>query len=95
LIETDNTGSARDAQIASDASGNALAVWQQYDGSRDNIWARPFTPSGGWGTAILLETNTAYGSLKPQIAMNASGYAAVVWEQSDGTQDSIWANVYR
>jgi hypothetical protein len=95
LIETDNAGGAANAQIAFDASGNALAVWQQSDGLRTNIWARPFTPSSGWGTATLLETNTDYSAFDPQIAMNASGDAAVVWQQSDGMQASIWANVYR
>jgi hypothetical protein len=95
LIETDDAGGAANAQIAFDANGNALAVWQQSDGLRTNIWARPFTPSSGWGTATLLETNTDYSAFEPQIAMNASGDAAVVWQQSDGMQASIWANVYR
>jgi hypothetical protein len=39
LIETDNAGSALYPQIAFDTSGNAIAVWSQSDGTRDNIWA--------------------------------------------------------
>jgi hypothetical protein len=42
LIETNNAGSAFNAQIAIDGSGNALAVWQQSDGTRDNIWANRY-----------------------------------------------------
>ena len=42
LIETDNAGGASTPQIAIDASGNALAVWSQSDGTRDNIWANRF-----------------------------------------------------
>ena len=42
LIENDNTGSAYDPQIAVDASGNALAVWRQNDGTRDNIVANRY-----------------------------------------------------
>ena len=42
LIETDNAGDASRAQIAFDANGNALAVWQQYDGTRNNIWANRY-----------------------------------------------------
>ncbi|MFK5913636.1 MAG: Ig-like domain-containing protein [Woeseiaceae bacterium] len=42
LIETDNAGSASTPQIAFDSSGNAMAVWRQSDGTRNNIWANRF-----------------------------------------------------
>jgi hypothetical protein len=42
LIETDNADDARAAQIAVDANGNALAVWTQWDGTRNNIWTNRF-----------------------------------------------------
>ena len=42
LIETDNAGNAFDPQVAIDTNGNALAVWQQYDGTRYNIWANRY-----------------------------------------------------
>ncbi len=42
LIETDNAGSAYDPQIAFDSSGNAIAVWKQNDGTRENIYANRF-----------------------------------------------------
>ena len=42
LIETDNAGDAFDPQVAFDNSGNAIAVWQQFDGTLDNIWANRF-----------------------------------------------------
>jgi hypothetical protein len=42
LIETSNTGDATKPQIAMDAIGNAIAVWQQSDGARSNIWSNRF-----------------------------------------------------
>ena len=42
LLETDNAGNAFSPQIAVDASGNALTVWTQSEGTRDNIWANVF-----------------------------------------------------
>ena len=42
LIETSNAGNAYNVQIAFDSSGNAMAVWQQSDGTRDNIWVNRF-----------------------------------------------------
>lgn len=45
LIETENSGSAAGPKISIDRSGNALAVWPQYDGTRYNIcsnyWVAP------------------------------------------------------
>ena len=35
----DGSGDAYNPQIALDANGNALAVWQQFDGASVNIWA--------------------------------------------------------
>jgi hypothetical protein len=95
LIETDNAGPAIKPQIALDSSGNAIAVWSQRDSTRSNIWANRFTPSGGWGTATLIETDNAGSAFVPQIAMDASGNAWAVWEQGDGTRYSIRANAYR
>jgi hypothetical protein len=31
---------------------------------------------------------------KPRLAMNATGYAFAVWEQDDGTNTDIWANIF-
>ena len=42
LIESDNAGNALTPQITFGASGNALAVWYQSDGTRYNIWANRF-----------------------------------------------------
>jgi len=95
LIETDNAGYAYDPQIAFDASGNALAVWEQWDGTRTNIWANRNTNGSGWGTAALIETDNAGGAHAPQIAFDASGNALAVWYQSDGTRDNIWSNRYQ
>ncbi len=54
--------------------------------------APPHTPS--WGTAVLIETDNAGSAYSPQIAVDAGGNAWAVWEQSDGTRYSIWANRY-
>lgn len=93
LIETDNAGNAGSPQIAIDASGNALAVWEQTDGTRFNVWANRYTAAtNSWGTAALIETDNAGGVANPQIAMDISGNAIAVWEQSDGTRSNVWAN---
>ena len=92
LIETNNAGSAAYPQIAIDSSGNALAVWHQRDGTRNNIWANRFNGTN-WGTAELIESDNAGHANGPQIAFDSSGNALAVWYQQDGTlNNNIWAN---
>ncbi len=95
LIETDNADGAGWPQIAIDANGNALAVWGQWDGMRENIWSNRYTAGTGWGTAALIETDNAGGASSAQIAINANGNALAVWEQFDGTRFNIWANSFQ
>ena len=94
LIETDNAGAAREPQIVSDASGNALAVWYQSDGIRYNIWSNRYTAGGGWGTAQLIEIEDLGNAYNPQIGMDASGNAIAVWEQYNGIKMNVRANRY-
>lgn len=94
LIETDNTGGSYNPQIAFDGSGNAIAVWEQFDGTRYNIKANLYTAGTGWGTAELIETDDIGNNDFPQLAMDSSGNAIAVWRQSDGTRLNIMANRY-
>jgi len=91
LIET-NASLAFEPQVALDPNGNAVAVWDQSDGTRTNIWANGFTPSGGWGAAERIETDNGGDASQPQVAFDPNGNAVAVWSQSDGTRRDIWAN---
>lgn len=93
-IETSNLGDAANPQIAADVNGNAFAVWEQSDGTRYNIWANRYTAGAGWGTATLIETSDLGDAKNAQIAVDASGNAFAIWEQSDGTRSNIWTNRY-
>lgn len=99
LLETEFSN-ALFPQVAMDAAGNAIAVWQQSDGTRFNIWTNRYTPANGWGGAQLLETDDlgdaqfasqfgAYGVIgaRNNIAMRPDGSAVVVWSQSEGPSD--------
>jgi len=95
LIETDNVGDATRARVAMDATGNAIAVWQQDDNVRPNIWANRYSAtSQSWGVPTLLETDNAGGAFEPRVAMAGNGDAVAVWYQDDGLRNNIWANRY-
>jgi len=95
LIESGNSGHALSPQIAIDNAGNAIAVWSQYDGTNYNIYANRYTAStNSWGTEELIESNDVANALSPKIAVDSNGNAIAVWQQSDGNNESIYANFY-
>ena len=85
---------AEDPQIAMAPGGNATAVWRQSDGANTfDIYASRYVLGSGWETPTTLETSI-FSAREPQVAMEVGGYATVVWEQSDGTFQRIYASRY-
>jgi len=86
-------------QVAADSSGNAIAVWAEFDpGAPGNtnitsIWSCRYTVGAGWGTAEIIE-NVADTSHDPRIAMDANGNAIVVWLHDNYSIHQVWANRY-
>lgn len=89
-----DAGPAEDVQIDMDPAGNAVAVWRQHDGTRNNIWANRYDVANGWGAAARIETDDAGNANSPRVVLDAAGNAIAVWHQSDGTRTNIWANRY-
>jgi hypothetical protein len=93
LVETDS-GDAINPQVAGDAAGNAVAVWRQHDGTRNNIRANRYEAGTGWGSAVLIETDDSGLAAYPQVVVDGAGNAVAVWSQWDGTRYKVWANRY-
>ena len=93
LIEYDDLGSASYPDIGTDANGNAIAVWNQNDGSVPQIVANRYTKGAGWEDAEFL-TAGGFNSLSPRIAVNGNGNATVVWRYSDGTRYNVVSRNY-
>lgn len=94
LVETDDASMALDPQIAVDAGGNAVAVWEQTAGSYRSIWANRYVAGSGWGTAVVIETNDTGNASVPQIAVDGLGNALVVWCQAGSGSLRIEGNRY-
>lgn len=74
-------------RIAIDAGGDAIAVWRQPDlaqptGFDSSIWGARYVLGEGWQAAIPIE-DLAGCADQPRIAMNRSGSAIAVWQESD------------
>lgn len=95
-LET-NVGDVDDTHLAIDkASGKAMLVWHQLTtpGAYD-LWARPFDPATGWGTAARIEAQTGTVGVS-SVGVDASGNAVAVWSQIDSrNRFSVFANQYR
>ena len=94
LIESNSSDDAQYPQIAIDSTGNAIAVWQQFDGSRYKIQANRYVLNVGWGTPVTIDTGGTGSAGTPQIAMDPAGNAIAVWLQWNGTRFGIFANRY-
>ena len=93
VIETGTRG-AGNLQVAADRLGNAVVVWEQFDGTRVNIYANRFDAAVGWGQAQLVESDNTGPAYFPSVAADAVGNFVAVWQQSDGTRFNAWANWY-
>jgi hypothetical protein len=83
-------GKASFPQIAVDRRGNAIAVWhQQAENSVTDIWANRFNGTT-WGTAELIDPIPG-AAFNPQIAFDENQDAIVVWRQTAGAFDNIYA----
>jgi len=94
LIETGDAGDAQYPQVAVDGAGNAIAIWQQYDGLRESIYSNRYVASTGWGDALRIEIENWRDAEDPEIAVDDSGNATAVWQQYDGTRYNIWSSRY-
>ncbi len=84
-------------QVAMNASGEAVIVWRQSDGSHTQVF-KSENRDGAWTHPAGLSDNISPDGQEvggPQVAMNAGGDAVIVWKQSDGAQGQIFKSECR
>jgi hypothetical protein len=86
LSETAKNASAPD--VASDAQGDAVAVWLQWDGSEERVQAA-YRPAGGSFGAAQTLSEAGVEAETPRVTMNGSGEAVAVWNISVGGKMQI------
>ena len=89
---TDLSATGQDAtsqQVATNASGTAVAVWLRSNGTHNLVQTARSTDSGvTWGSASSLSASGA-SAIGPQVAIDASGNAVIVWYRSNGTKTVV------
>lgn len=92
LLENDDSGDVQDVYVDQDASGNAIAVWQQFDGSQHRIWSADYNAGTGWKAAGKVETDDTAHATEPRVSMDDNGNAVVTWIKDTASFDPIMAS---
>jgi hypothetical protein len=79
-------------RIASDGSGNVIAVWREVAGNTSAIGAA-FRPAGGAWSSPRRISEPAAATESPRLAMDALGNAVAVWQRSTGHDSVVQAAV--
>jgi hypothetical protein len=86
------------SDLAMDASGNAIAVWTQFNSADvySNTWANHYSVDAGWGTATVIGSGTSVVVEHASVAIDPFGNAVAVWQQMGGASvsNNIWSNRY-
>lgn len=94
VIDTENSGNAVGPQVGMDDNGNAIAIWSQNDGVMTNITSNRYVKGAGWGPPELAENYDLGSPFGPHLAVDRSGNAMIVWQQFNGSKESILSNRY-
>ncbi|WP_374498923.1 DUF4347 domain-containing protein [Zoogloea sp.] len=99
-VNTYTFDNQRDPQVAMDASGNFVVVWEStgQDGSSNGIYAQRYNSSGvAQGSEFRVNSTTTYDQLEPAVAMDASGNFVIAWQswsQDLANSNGIYAQRY-
>lgn len=89
LIEDNAGNNGYEPQVVISGS-NVVAIWKQYDGSRDRIYANHSSDGGQtWGADTIIDSRP-YEARMPNLAISGSNVVAV-WSQYDGAHYRIFS----
>jgi hypothetical protein len=77
--------------IAVEASGNVLLVWEQEGPGYTKLYSNRYRPGAGWETAREFAMDASNMPLFPDLAGNSTGHGFAVWEESGNGWDVMGA----
>jgi len=93
IIDSGQDNDASWPRVALGASGTAMAVFQEFDGYYYRVYANRWD-GGTWSGATAIDAGPGDSALHPGVAMDGSGNAVAVFEQSDSGIWRICANFW-
>ncbi|HHL31813.1 MAG TPA: hypothetical protein ENJ41_04445, partial [Oceanospirillales bacterium] len=86
-------GNIYNPDVVMDKSGNAIAVWQQYNGKTQQIYYAKYN-EGIWQAELALSSDANLIMLYPRIEMNENGQAILAWIQTNGLRYNIYSSLF-
>jgi len=94
------------ASVACNTKGDAMVSWRAALGVDNSyqLWARPYTPAGGWGASaqiISLPSNPGLTLTGPRVGLDDAGQALTIWRQDNqvgaglNTPQSLWSATFK
>lgn len=80
--------------VGIDGSGNAIAVYNLWNGTAYLNAASYYRPGSGWGASTVISHQPWSPGTGYAVAMNEAGYAAVSWGDTEGSRGVAVASVY-
>lgn len=81
------------AQVGISATGNAIAIWSEFDGANTNIQYATLPKGGTWSAPINISTfagsNPGSNPTAPQIAVDPAGNAVAIWVEAPGATSTV------
>jgi hypothetical protein len=87
---SDAAEDARSPDVGINAAGEAVAVWQRFDGSNDIVQAAALPPGGEWSEPEDL-SEAGQNAHEPQVAIDPDGDAVATWSRWDGSDMIVQA----
>ena len=82
-------------QVAFDAAGNAIAVWQEQDGSHAFGGASRYVPGTGWSASTPFASSASGDLYLPVLAVDGAGNATALWYAAGlGDSAQVMTNRY-
>lgn len=84
---------ASSPRVSIDPAGNAVAVWERFNGSNFIVQASVRPAGGAWQLPAQELSAVGQSASSPQVALDPAGNAVAVWDRSNGTNRIVQAAV--
>jgi hypothetical protein len=81
-----STAGGQAPQVSVDSSGNAIAVWESFDGVGTVVQSRTSNDGGATWQSVVNLSGAGGGS--PQVSFDAAGHAIAIWNLDTGSGNS-------
>ena len=81
-------------RIALGQDGNALAIWVEQDGARDDVMSSRYVAGAGWGGPVRIDSEDVRSTNSPALTITNEGRGVGGWLLDDASTPTIQTSVF-